>query len=351
MKVERKVLLLVVVIMGLVTGTIYYFLHQIELRAVTPDLRRITFGQLTVGIPQSFGSAKTKDSGGWHVSTFRNRKVGTLELATAAASSAEFQNGAIRYFSMKQFPEENSIYRAKGSFWFAKNMSDRVPSILVIRTRGKGRIFTYFFNYENTAYWLSFSTGRSLGTYASLVFQVIASLEVNGQSLHGPSFQTKVSSICREGYFVFCQPILFFLLLPMSIALLAIWLSTIVSKRLGKLPDMETLNALQPFYTKENISVLLKIRGKNQISNLALTANNTGIQLFQFRKLFIEIPRKRISQWELTEGKGWFGGSYLQVKAPAEELIRAKQRFVRFTGMMTVRIYAEQPEILRQYLM
>ena len=125
MKMERKILLLVVVIMGMVTGTIYYFLHQIEVRAVTPDLRRISFGQLTVGIPQSFSLAKTKESGGWHVSTFRNRKVGTLELATAPASSADFQNGAIRYFSMKQFPEQSSIYRTKGSFWFAKNMSDR----------------------------------------------------------------------------------------------------------------------------------------------------------------------------------------------------------------------------------
>ncbi|MCK5879275.1 MAG: hypothetical protein KAH24_05825, partial [Holophagae bacterium] len=94
MKVERKILLLVIVIMDLVTGTIYYFLHQIEMRATTPDLRRIPFGRLTVGIPQSFGSAQTKDAGGWHVVTFQNRKVGTLELATAPASSADFQSGA-----------------------------------------------------------------------------------------------------------------------------------------------------------------------------------------------------------------------------------------------------------------
>ncbi|NOY22382.1 MAG: hypothetical protein GXO70_02565 [Acidobacteria bacterium] len=350
MKVTQKVSFLVIGIIIVVTGGIYFFLHEIELRTMESDFRTISFGSLTVEIPQSFGSARTKDSAGWHVSTFRNRKVGTFKLATAPASSSYFRKGAIRYFSMKRFPEHTAIYRAKSSLWFAKYIDDSIPGILVIRTRGKGRVFTYFFNYDNTAYWLSFSTGRSLRTYAALFFQVISSLKVNGQNLHGPGFQSELSSICREGYFIFCQPILFFLLLPISIVLLVIWLSGMVSKRMGRLPGIETLNTLQPFYTEENVSVFLKMKGKNQIMSFALTANTTGIQLFQFKRLFIEISRKKIRQWETIEGNGWFGGPYLQVKAPAEELVRAKQRLIRFTGMMTVRIYSDHPEMLHQYL-
>lgn len=350
MKIERKFSLLVIGIMLLITGGIYFFLHKIERQALDLDLRTVPFGRLTVGIPQSFGPANTRDRAGWHIATFQSPKIGTFELATAPASSTGFRSSSIRYFSMKQFPEHTSIYRANGSFWFAKNMTDSMPGILVIRTRGKGRVFTYFFNYENTAYWLSFSTGRSLRTYASLFFKVVSSLEVNGHSLHQPAFQSKLTSVCRDSYFLFCQPILFFLLLPLSITLVAIWLSSIVNRKMGRLPSLEQMNALQPFYTEENASVLLKVTGKTQIVSLALAANSSGIQLYQFRKLFIELPRNKINQWEMSEGNGWFGGPYLQVKAPAAELVRAKQRFVRFTGTMTVRIYTGHPEMLRQYL-
>lgn len=337
--------------MLVVTGGIYFFLHKIERQALEFDLRTVPFGRLSVGIPQTFGPTKTRNSAGWHIISFPNRRVGTIELATAPASSTDFRNGAIRYFSMKQFPEHTSIYRANGSFWFAKNLTDTTPGVLVIRTRGKGRVFTYFFNYENTAYWLSFSTGRSLRTYASLFFKVVSSLGVNGHSLHRPAFHAELASICREGYFVFCQPILFFLLLPLSITLVAIWLLSIVNRKMGRLPSLEQVNALQPFYTEENASVLLKVTGKTQFVSLALTANSSGIQLYQFRKLFIELPGNKINQWEMSEGNGWFGGPYLQVKAPAAELVRAKQRFVRFTGTMTVRIYTGHPEMLRQYLL
>jgi hypothetical protein len=351
LKIERKFSLLVIGVMLVVTGAIYFILHEIEVRATVSNLRTIPFGRLTVGIPQPFGPANTRDRAGWHISTFQSPKIGTFELATAPASSTGFRSNAIRYFSMGQFPEHTSIYRANGSFWFAKNMTGNTPGILVIRTRGQGRTFTYFFNHDSTSYWLSFYTGRSRKTYASLFFRVVLSLKSAGQNLLGPAFQSELSSVCRDSYFVFCQPILFFLLLPLSIALVAIWLSSIVNRKMGRLPSLEQMNALQPFYTEENASVLLKVTGKTQIVSLALTANSSGIQLYQFRKLFIELPRNKINQWEMSEGNGWFGGPYLQVKAPAAELVRAKQRFVRFTGTMTVRIYTGHPEMLRQYLL
>ena len=351
MRVEHKILWLVFAVMLLVTGAIYFFLHKLELRVLQPRLHTVAFGELKVGIPASFEPGTPKDKSGWHVVVYRSRSVGSFQLATAPATESDFQSAACRYFSMKQFPENTAIYRAGGRFWFAKNLSDKIPGILVIRTRGKGRVFTYFFSYADTSYWLSFTTSHSLRAYSALFFQVVSSLKVNGRRLHDAAFQSKLSSVCREGFFIFCQPILFLLMLPLSIVLLAMWLSSLVSKRLGRLPDLEKLNQLQPFYTEENVSVFLKVRGKNQISRLALVANSTGILLFQFRKLFIELPRKEMNRWELSEGRGWFGGPYLQVKAPAEELIKSKQLFVRFAGMMTVRIYTEHPEMLRQYLL
>ncbi len=350
MKIGKKVQFLVILIMFVATGVVYLVLHQIEGQATKFDFHPVPFGELTVGIPWEFGPALTGDRNGWHVSTFKNQGVGTLELATSPASSKDFQKAAIRYFSMKRFPAHTAIYRAKGSFWFAKNMSGAVPGVLVIRTRGKGRVFTYFFSDKNISYWLSFSTGHSLASYAKLFFRMVSSLKADGKPLHGLQFEKDLNSVCREGYFVFCQPILFFLFLPVGIGLLAVLLSGAVSKRLGRLPGLEVLNNLMPVYTEANASVMLRVMGKSQISSLGLVVNNNGIQLFQFGRLFIDIPRKACGHWEVSEGRGWFGGPYVQIIAPADELVKSKQRFIRYTGKMTVRIYSNQPGMLHQYL-
>jgi len=135
-----------------------------------------------------------------------------------------------------------------------------------------------------------------------------------------------------------------------GIGLLAVLLSGAVSKRLGRLPGLEVLNNLMPVYTEANASVMLRVMGKSQISSLGLVVNNNGIQLFQFGKLFIDIPRKACGHWEVSEGRGWFGGPYVQIIAPADELVKSKQRFIRYTGKMTVRIYSNQPGMLHQYL-
>ncbi len=353
MKPEQKISFFAVIIIFLVMGVVYFFLQQVESQALVSALRRVHFNQLTVGIPRNFYPGTQRDSGGWHIVTFQSRQAGTIELATVHAAGRDFKKSAVRYFSMAKFPESTEIYRAKGSFWFVKNMTaDNIPGVLAIRTRGQRRVFTYFFSYGGISYWLSYSNGRSLSAYASLFFRVMSSLEANGKSLHGNAFRAGLTSVCREGYFVFCQPILFFLLLPAGIGVLIFGAIALVSKRLGRLPDMETLNSLSPFFTRANVSVMIRIRGKSQIMSLALVANANGIQLFQFGKPFVEILRTKVDQWELTEGRSWFGGPYFQVKAPAEELVRVKPRLLRwYTGPMTVRIYFDQPGMLRQYLM
>ncbi|NOZ12417.1 MAG: hypothetical protein GXO69_02070 [Acidobacteria bacterium] len=350
MKVEKKIQILAMGIILLVTGSLYLIFHRIEARALKSGFRPVSFGVFTVGIPRSFDPPILKEKNGWHIKTFMNRQIGTLELATASAASSDFQKAAVRYFSLKNFPVHTVFYHAGGSFRFAKNMSARVPGVLVIRTRGRGRVFTYFFNYHNTSYWLSFSTGHSLATYAGLFFKVISSLSLEGRSFHGPAFGEALQRVCREGYFVFCQPVLLFLLIPFVVGLPILLISGAVSRRMGRLPDLETLNTLLPFYTEANASVMLKLKGRSQIMSLGLVVNGRGIQLFRFGRLWIDIPGKVPGKREVRVGRGWFGGRYFQVVAPAEELIQIRSRFIRYSGMMTVRIYSDQPQMLRQYL-
>jgi len=349
MKLQRLVWGITLGVTALLTGLICWQLNRIQDRILDNPGRRVSFGNLSVAIPSGLDHCRDRTHEGWQVTEYCKRGFGTFQLAVAHGDDESFQDAARRYFHLPAWPMEKRIYRAAGMTWFAESAPLLDNGIYIMKMKGKRRSYIYFFTFNDTYYWMELTTWKSISPYAELFNRAILSLMHMNEPMAGQGLEAKLSRMCRDSWFLFCQPLEIFLVLPFSIVLLALGINSLVNRRMGRLPDVQALATVQPLISESHVAMTATVRGKKNLSTVALAVSHDGLHLFQFGKPFLALSREQLQTQGLKVDEG-IAGRFLEFRIRPDQLRNPPPRLLQGGPTWTVRLYCRECDRVMSYL-
>lgn len=348
MSLRRLTWWLVLAFTLVVTLAIYLAVRHVASLSVDETVVQVPFGPFTLELPSGFVPSEPREEEGWEIQDYRCSGIGSLRLAIASADTHEFQTLSCRYFQLDRFPAAPAVSWMKGHPVFARPLLLMEGGIYVIQKHGRHTDHVCMFAYNGRLYWMAFSTRKSLEPYAAVFHRILLSLKSQGDPIPGDPVVSAMASVCSDSWFLFCQPLYFFFALPLAIFLLVMWIMSAVMKRMGRLPDMESLAGLQPMVMREHVEVTLSRRGKKSLMEFGLVVGSGKLTLFMFGKPYLAVNRMEHPEISITAGTGVFGKPVLDIRGPARTMLLRRTAFA--SGTWHIRVYARDAVELLSYL-
>ncbi len=300
---------------------------------------------------------KVYTSNGWNMKSYTINKIGIFRIGMAKGKNSSFIKSTIKYFNLNEFPKSGKrFYFGKKGIMFIKNIPLFSNGVYVMKKRGNGIIYIYFFSLKNNFYWIDFKTGNTLKNYKKIFDNILLSILSNDKKIKRQlplsEFSKKLDSACKESYFILCQSLKVIILLP---TLFIIIIFLIISKVMsfgGKLPDDNYFKEEFPLLREEKTDYQLKFKYNNKISTGAFVLTDKNIYLFSFKKPFFIFPRDG-NDYVITEGKSFFGGNYIQIQSSNTGYMKKGKIFgnlYQIRGDYKLRIFSKQIDNIKNHL-
>ncbi len=349
MVLRRFSTLLVAGLVVTVSVVLYLVLSTLSRQLDTGDNRTAELGLLVLEIPAGFVPCKEEIDNDWHINEYCTTGGTSLQLAWAEGDPDQYAELAVRYFSMPDPLVEGTPvrYRAHGSWWMVRALPVGEGGAYAIRTRGKGRVATVFFGAGNRLYWISLRTGSSLSEEFELLHGIIRSITWDGHALSGSRATQIMERTCRDGYYLFCQPLWFLSVLPLLVGLLILAIMNAVGRRMGRIPDIVGTDGRVPVYQEADVDASMSSKGKTSVVRVGLLVYPDAMVLTMFGRPRIRISHDSKNGVHMSSVKGFLGHQALEIEGEARNLVVKRNRFS--VGKWKIRIYCDDPDRVLAY--
>lgn len=350
MVLRRFTRMLLLIVMVVVSVALFIGLGGLSRSLDEVKTRRVRLDLLQLEMPAGFALCEERFHEGWNIQEYCAGGNGSFQLAWAEGNSGNVPALARRYFNI---PQELAVgapsrYRANGSWWMVRALPIGESGVYAVRTKGKGRVATVFFGAGTRLYWMSFSIHSSLAEEFSLFHRTVRSVEWNGHAISGSEAALIMKRTCKDGYYLFCQPLWMFSVLPFVIGILLFGILGAVGRRMGRLPDALDADGQIPFFQEADVDVSMSTRGRSSVVRMGLLVYSDAMVLTMFGRPRIRVPHDRKDGIEIRRVNGFLGQPALEIEGDAQGLVTKKTRFT--SGRWKIRVYCTDPERVLAYL-